>query len=70
MLTIKPLLLLLAWFAGGALALLVMAVMLAPYVGSVFSNIGRRPVVLQAARSSNASQRRIVRAQSFSAHHQ
>jgi hypothetical protein len=67
MLTIKPLLLLLAWLAGGALALLVMAVMLAPYVGSVLSNIGRRPVVLQTARSSSASQRHIVRTQQFKA---
>ena len=45
---IKTMLLPLAWFASGAL---VIVVMLAPYLGSVISNIGRRPVVLQPART-------------------
>ncbi len=45
---IKTLLLPLAWLASGALVIIVM---LAPYLGSVISNIGRRPVVLQPART-------------------
>jgi hypothetical protein len=57
MIAIKPLFLVLAWLAGAALGLVVIAVMLAPYLGSVVSNIGRRPVVLQPAR---ATHRRVV----------
>jgi hypothetical protein len=57
MMTIKPLLLLLASLAGGALAALAVAVMFALYVGSVVSNIGRRPVVLQPHRSRPPTQR-------------
>jgi hypothetical protein len=54
---IKPLLLLLAWFAGGALLALVVAVMLSAYLGSVVSNIGRRPVVRQQVRTRFPHQR-------------
>lgn len=57
MIAIKPLFILLAWLAGAALGLVVIAVMLAPYLGSVISNIGRRPVVLQSVR---ATRRRVV----------
>jgi hypothetical protein len=53
MLAIKPLFLLVAWLAGVTLACLVAAVMLAPYLGSVISNIGRRPVILQPVRATS-----------------
>lgn len=58
MIAIKPLFLLLAWFAGVALGVVVILVMFAPYFGSVLTNIGRRPVVIQYSR---AARRRAVR---------
>jgi hypothetical protein len=46
---IKPLFLLLAWLAGGMLAALAFFLVFAPFIVSVIANIGRRPVVRQAA---------------------
>ena len=55
---IKPFILLLAWFAGGALAVLAFLVVFAPYLGSVISNIGRRPVApTRPARRTHHAQR-------------
>ena len=44
MVMLKPLLLLVAWFAGGALVVLALMLVFAPYIASVITNIGRRPV--------------------------
>ena len=52
MVMLKPLLLLLAWFAGGALAVFALAMVFAPYFVSVIANIGRRPVVVRSAKGN------------------
>ncbi|HEX5005558.1 MAG TPA: hypothetical protein VFV70_00515 [Hyphomonadaceae bacterium] len=46
---IKPLILLIAWFAGGAVMAVALFLVFAPFIVSVLSNIGRRPVMPQPA---------------------
>jgi len=53
--------------ANSALALLALAVMFAPYLGSVISNVGRRPVVLR-ARARTAPRRGAVTVRRSPAH--
>jgi heme exporter protein D len=65
---IKPLILVLARFAEGGLAVLAFVVMFAPYLGSVISNIGRRPVMLRPV-SGRTARGRMQRAQQRSAAH-
>jgi hypothetical protein len=60
---IKPLVPMLAWFAGGVLTVLAFVAMFSLYLGSVISNIGRRPVMLQSA-SARTARNRMHRTQS------
>ncbi len=54
------------WFAAIAMGVLAVCLFIAPYFGSVIANIGRRPVVLKAARGR--THRAVHHAQGSTAH--
>jgi hypothetical protein len=64
---IKPFIRLLAWFAGGIAGAIALFLVFAPYLASVFTNIGRRPVMLRPT-PARTVRRRLPQAQRSAAH--